>query len=376
MTPALTNGAIAYTDERGQTGRSGYLRIRDYLRVGNSFSQLKVDSSLAHRAANYLLRKKAITSWYTTSSLLLEKRIWRSKDAISFCHFLWADRDLGFLANLPGKNRLPLIGTFHLCPDDFQSVLLRPKSLQGLDAVILMSETQRSSFINAGVSPEKLHVIHHGIDTQHFRPAVERSFSRDRFEIIHVGSYRRNFEDLVQVCSALRDDPTMHFTIIASKSVIHNIPRLPNLTAMSGVTDDALLKAYQDSDCLLMTAEAATANNAVLEAIACGLPVVAQEVGGIPEYTGKACAFLHEPGDISGIVASLKTLQSNRKTRHQMGVNARNRAIELDWRSVADRTMGVYERVLASRQDKKAEMSDRSVRRSPSKPHAICGREE
>ena len=69
----------------------------------------------------------------------------------------------------------------------------------------------------------------------------------------------------------------------------------------SGLNDAEFLEAYQGCSCLLQTVENATANNVILEAMACGKPVVAESVGGIPEYVDASCGILVERGDAEGL---------------------------------------------------------------------------
>jgi glycosyltransferase involved in cell wall biosynthesis len=122
---------------------------------------------------------------------------------------------------------------------------------------------------------------------------------------------------------------------------------VPNVDFSSDLTDSELLRAYQEASCLLMTVEAATANNAILEALACGLPVVAEDVGGIAEYTGYESARLSPKGDGKGLAASVIELSRNSETCRSMSHFARRRAEALAWPEAQRRTEAVYAEVLA-----------------------------
>ena len=83
---------------------------------------------------------------------------------------------------------------------------------------------------------------------------------------------------------------------------------LPNVEFFSGISDAKLLSFYQSSSCLLHVAENATANNAVLEAMACGLPIISERLGGIPEYVTAQSSILVEPGNRDAIAAAVDRL--------------------------------------------------------------------
>jgi len=129
---------------------------------------------------------------------------------------------------------------------------------------------------------------------------------------------------------------------------------LRNVEVVSGLSDDELRISYREASCLLMTLEVATANNALLEAMACGLPIVSENVGGVSEYTGLRCAMLCEPGLAEALKRSILKLYRNPDMITRMGLLARERAEELNWPRVAQRTVRLYEDVLAEQMRKTA----------------------
>jgi len=62
----------------------------------------------------------------------------------------------------------------------------------------------------------------------------------------------------------------------------------------------------------------------LLEAMACGLPVVATRVGGVPEIVRHGeNGFLVQPGDVDALVTNIGTLAESRALRHKMGAMGR-----------------------------------------------------
>jgi glycosyltransferase involved in cell wall biosynthesis len=86
----------------------------------------------------------------------------------------------------------------------------------------------------------------------------------------------------------------------------------------------------------------------VLEALATGLPVVAEDVGGTREYVGPAAGRLLPKGDVDGLVAALHGLRDDPALRRRLGEGARERAGELSWASVSGKLKSFYSEVLAN----------------------------
>ncbi|MBD2028213.1 glycosyltransferase family 4 protein [Leptolyngbya sp. FACHB-711] len=256
-------------------------------------------------------------------------------------HFLWAERDLGYFPLVKSSDAIPLCCTFHACPDDLPQILGFKRRLQSLDAVIIMSETQRAFFESSGVPSHKIHFIPHGIDTNFFTPAKNEK-TADEFIVLSVGSYRRNFPLLREVASKLKQYQKIKIKVVGAQVFSSYFSDLDNVEVMNGLTDLQLLATYQSSSCLVLAIKNATANNALLEGIACGLPVITERVGGIPEYVNEACAMLIDSGNANQMAQAIIELFQCQLTQNQMAKAARERALELSWVKTAMKTEELY----------------------------------
>ena len=327
----------------GHTGRSGYSILADYVPGSRTFEVRRFEPrGFLRRAANAVLRSATFTSWYRFSSARLEWRAWRALagDFHGPLHLLWADQDLGFLDLIARQRGVPLCCTFHCCPDTLGVMFNYPSRLKRIDKIVLMSRVQRSFFEASGVPPERLHVVLHGIDTEFFKPA-DRPASGP-FNALFVGNYRRNFKLLREVCEGLNRPPTIPVRIVTNPDRHKLFAGLGNVTCRSGLSDAELREAYQTAACLFMTCEQATANNALLEGMACGLPVVAESVGGIPEYVGDGNGLLTPVGESAPMIAAIRALAADATLRGNLGSRARQRAVTLDWKKVGRRMQEIY----------------------------------
>ncbi len=335
------------SDTSSHAKHSGYTVLARHVPSAQLlWSRRNEPSNPWQRALVGILSRLAQSRWYRLGSLHVELRAWRMLRSgyKGVVHLLWGDRDWGFLHRVAHRNEAPLCATFHTCPDTLPDVFNHPKNLRLLNGVILMSEVQRPYFESQGVDPDRIHIVHHGVDCSFFRPS--KSDSDAPFEVISVGTYRRNFPLLREVCERLMQDRDVRVKIVAHPSQRPLFADLANVDFYSDIQDEQLLALYQSASCLLMTIEAATANNAILEALACGLPIVSEDVGGIREYTGATAASLHSPGDAEGLANSVAALRKNSGLRQSMSSAARTRAMELDWSIVAQNTAAVYQKLV------------------------------
>jgi glycosyltransferase involved in cell wall biosynthesis len=338
------------TDDKMYGDHSGYTRLAKYIQRSMLITSRRSDPrQFMERAAVWMLDSRAAARWYRMGSLKLEWRAWWLIQCgfRGLVHFMWAERDWGFLDQIPSGSQPLLCATFHSCPDTLPQVVRNTKRLRTFAAIILMSEVQRSFFELQGVSTERIHVIHHGVDCAYFSP--ESTARSRRFTVLSVGSYRRDFVLLRKVCTMLEPYDDICIKVVVPKSRTDEFRQLRNVTAVSDISNDDLRTSYREASCLLTTLNGATANNAILEAMACGLPIVSENVGGIAEYTGTHCAKLCEPGSADALTESVLMLYKNPDTAARMSVLARERAKELDWPLVAKQTLRLYESLLDKR---------------------------
>jgi len=337
---------VLYDRYRHHAARSGYPRLAEA--VSGHAEVQRLASGHPRVIRDRLTRWMAVQSGmpqYGQRSAEMELAV-AGRLALGFpevCHFFYAEQNFRFAAAMSPTRRGAIVCTYHQPREFFDWLVPDPGVPARADAVVVVSEYQ-AQFLRETVPSERVHVVPLGIDTAYYRPGKRHASHR----ILFVGEHRRDFDALFEVAACLRDvAPELELEVISTAGRVAALSGLPNVTARSGVSDEELVGAYRSADVMLLPLLSATANNALLESMSCGLPVVASDVGGVPEYVDGQCATLVEPGDAKGMVHAVLDIIGDRSRRERMGLASRQRALSFDWARVAERQLDVYRETLA-----------------------------
>lgn len=234
-----------------------------------------------------------------------------------------------------GGRRPRMVASFHQ-PPTLLGAMVPPGLLGRLDAVVLMCEAQRAALADA-VEASRLHVIPHGVDAAFFTPGPRAP--GPEFRLLMVGHWLRDHAAAFAALGLLREAGLDACLRLVTPRPPLRVP--PGVSVEAGLDDAALRQAYRDADALLLPLEDATANNAILEAMACGRPVVSTDVGGVAEATGEA-ARLVPRGDARALAEAVLALAADAPAAAALGRAARARAEALDWPRIAARHAALY----------------------------------
>jgi glycosyltransferase involved in cell wall biosynthesis len=259
------------------------------------------------------------------------------------CHFIYGHLSFRYFKCFPLNHNIKAVMTIHEVPDwikncDYKYIFKKA------DAIILMSQAQKHC-LKQITGKKNVFVVPHGIDTSFFRPLKHRE-KNDVFTTICVGEHLRDVATMVNTIRLLKAKrvPCRH-RVVTFKEHFHYYKDLDNIELLSGISDEELRKLYQTADCLLMPLKDATTNNAILESMACGIPIVSTNVGGMKEYVNDKCAFLERKGSCEDLARRVIQLKNDPKLSIKMGIESRKRAMDFGWRSVSEKTKKVYMRI-------------------------------
>jgi glycogen synthase len=237
-------------------------------------------------------------------------------------------------------------------------------ALAAADRVVAVSAAMREDVLaHAGVAPERVVVVHNGIDLARFRPTGAREALAARGVrppyVLFVGriSEQKGIFDLLEAADAL--PPAVQLVLCASspdtpelaarlRAAVADRPRVRWIDEMVPVAE--LVQLYSHAACFACPSVYEPFGVINLEAMACQAPVVASAVGGIREVVVDGqTGLLVPPGRPEALAAALGTLLADPARARAMGAAGRRHVeARFGWDAVAARTEAVYREAIAA----------------------------
>lgn len=239
-----------------------------------------------------------------------------------------------------------------------------PRAARRADAVITVSQAAKESIVaEMGMSPERIFVTPEAAGS-HFRPlpedAARAAVARDHGL---VGGYvlalgaadpRKNVAGLVQAYAALPSDLQEQYPLAiiwSSSALVDGIAQqiaalgiADNVRSLHRVSDEALVQLYNAATLFVFPSFQEGFGLPVLEAMACGTPVVASDNSSIPEVAGQA-AVLVPASDTQALTAALARVLTDARLQRQMKTDGLAQAALFSWERCARETIALYSRL-------------------------------
>lgn len=291
------------------------------------------------------------SDFYNAQSVEAELKLFLKsfKNDCDIIHYTYGEPYFGLLAITKHIKKTPIVITHHQPISWWNKHEHLLKKYNHTAAVIALSEYDRDYFNSHNGLPAVC--IPHGVDIAFYKPLQPPPAKPDRpFRVVFAGRYLRDMPTLASVIKKISSSSmNVEFDIIYTdrtsikESYLIDIIGRPNVNWHTNISDHALLSLYQQADCCLIPLEDCTANNAILEAMACGLPVLTTDLPAIKTYVDDSMAILGRKGNADDFCDAIHLLYHNEGKRSIMAVNARNRAIQyFDWNLIADKTITLF----------------------------------
>ncbi len=280
-----------------------------------------------------------------------------------------------FLGKIFGKKSLLKVATAGDITKISRSSLFKSRMLIRLfhyaDIFISLSGDIKEEMLSAGVSEDKICSVFNGVNVSKFCPVdsnvkqakrKQASSSYDKIVLFTGRLVKRKGVDVLlrawkQVSAK---HPQAHLFLLGFGEEMDSLKRLSAeyeinaSVSFLGKRDD-VLDYFQMADIFVIPSRIEGNPNVLLEALACGLPVVGSSISGIREVIDdRINGILVPPGDAVGLAEKIVFLMNDQKACIKLGQNARESALlnfSLD--IISDRYLQLYENLFKQNRDKK-----------------------
>jgi L-malate glycosyltransferase len=276
-----------------------------------------------------------------------------------------------FLSILPGKHRkLPYIVS--LRGSDVPKYDVYNKKLNLLhkiylpitkhiwkkaNAVIAVTTSLKQIALRTNPN-QKIEVIPNGINTNVFSPSAEHIQNNGEFRLITVSRLikRKGIQNVLKALAEIRKSlppgkgNVINFTIIGEGNYESELKTMTNKLGLNNVvrflgylpTND-IPSYFRQSDAFILPSLAEAFGNVVAEAMACGLPIIGADEGGIPDLVNEENGILVQPENISQIKSAIITMINDKEMRLKMSnTNVKKIAQNYNWDAIAIAYKDIY----------------------------------
>lgn len=259
-------------------------------------------------------------------------------------HILYGENTYHYLGKLNNFRGNRIISTFHQPPKIFKQHVRIDWHIRQLSAIICLGKHQQEYFAQF-LDKERIFFVPLGIDTEYYIPPI--SFNeRDPNLCLFVGEHLRDFPTLRGVIELVAyRRPQTQFVAVLRPQSLDLIGEHPNLTIRTGIDESELMNLYRSAALLVLPLRDATANNAILESLACGLPIVSTNAGATEDYVNPECSVLLPPQNARAMADTVIELLDDPLRRNDMAQYARHKAEEFAWPKVIKQLQSIYDSV-------------------------------
>lgn len=231
------------------------------------------------------------------------------------------------------------------------------------DAIITVSSQSRADIIKyLKADPEKLHIVPYGVASifQPLRPGDIRTVVVDKLGIrrpyiLYVGALteRKNITRLIHAFSKVREGYPELLLVLAGprswkqtpiENIVSELGLSEHVHLTGPLTDKELPALYNGAMLFAFPSLYEGFGMPVLEAMACGTPVITSNVSSLPEVAGDA-GIMVDPEDVDALTEAIRRIVSDCSLREKLRELGLVRASRFSWQSTATQTLAVYEKV-------------------------------
>lgn len=249
---------------------------------------------------------------------------------------------------------------------------LMPYSIKKADKVIAISESTRRDILGTvKVDPEKIGVTHlavgrkfKALNKEKCRKHIKDKYKIDSPFVLFVGMIepRKNLKRIFHAFTQLKEDTKMpHKLVVVGKkgwmykelfNMVKELGIKKEITFTGYVPDEELVRFYNAADTFVYTCLYEGFGIPILEAMACGCPVITSNISSMPEVAGDA-AILVNPQKTGEIACAMKKIINDKELQKRMQRKSRLQCSKFSWKQTASKTLLFYNETVKKLDTKK-----------------------
>lgn len=205
-----------------------------------------------------------------------------------------------------------------------------------------------------GVPRERMRIVPVGVDVDRFRPRETPRVPGRIVAIISADVPLKGMPVLVDALAALPRDAWSELVVVGTPSEatgkrLADAGLVDRVSFRSGLTDDELAGLVASASVQVIPSRYEGFSIPAIEAMACGTPVVASNVGALPDLLADGVGRLVPAGDAAALGMAIADVLAAPDDAAKMGTAGRARAVTTySWRAVAQATVDVYAEVIGA----------------------------
>jgi glycosyltransferase involved in cell wall biosynthesis len=226
-------------------------------------------------------------------------------------------------------------------------------TFQAADKVITYTEKGKSSIINLGVDPDKIEVIHNGIDTKLFTPKQRESKNK---QLLWVGRYipGKGVQYLIEAFKIVSEEyDDLKLLMIGDGPLKKNIDKQINNLGLSGkitqkkfIPNSEIPDLYRNSEIFVLPSLEEGVPRTILEAMSCEIPVVCTKLPQLVDIIN-GCGIMVHKRDPEALAEAILKILSDKALSLKYGKNGRNKIINgFSWENTVKKTLKLYETLI------------------------------
>ncbi len=236
------------------------------------------------------------------------------------------------------------------------------------DFIITVSESSRSDCLTKlRIAPERADrvcAVHNGVSDRFMPPPEgpaprrspdDKTTTRTCLYVGRADPYK-NLDGLLRAFARVRDELPFPLELVIAGPKDDRYPEAPALARELGVdgqvvwtgylSDSELIRRYQTADLLILPSRYEGFGLPVIEAMACGTPVLCSTAAALREIAGQAALFA-DPDDIPGLARGMREILTQSALADRLSHDGLRQAARFSWAKTAAQTLAVYQRAAA-----------------------------